>query len=393
LEAKRRLVQESLERIGGFKSVSVLPARGMEKAPEGPWRYRNKVQQPVVWSASRRKIVTGFYAPYSHTLIPISDCLVQPKNSVALFNAARDCLEQFHAQAYGEDSGRGWIRHLLLRSSHATGRALLVFVTRTDEFPLAADYIETLTRSFPFLSGIHQNVNLSRTNVILGRQWRTLWGEEYIEERLGSLRFRLTAGSFFQVNTIQAEVLYAIVRNSCLPLPFGERVGVRAPSSGLRPPSSQKGEGIIGDTLLDLYCGVGGIALTLADRFKHVIGVEEFAAAAQDAEVNARLNGIRNAKFTAMPAEQFLRLREARNRDLTIVLDPPRAGCSPVALKAVIAAQPRRLVYVSCDPATLARDLKILAAKGFLIELVQPVDLFPQTPHIETVVTMTRSAP
>jgi 23S rRNA (uracil1939-C5)-methyltransferase len=248
---------------------------------------------------------------------------------------------------------------LLIRTS-SKGEALLVFVTQTSEFPYESDLLGTLTREFPQLIGIHQNVNPARTNVILGRQWRKCAGQDALEERLGGLRFRLSPGSFFQVNTPQAEVLYDAIK---------ERAGR-------------------GQVLLDLYCGVGGIALWLAGNFQQVLGVDEVKNAIFDAQKNAEINLIKTVRFLAAPAEQFIgRYRlQGRREDLTVILDPPRAGCDPRVLSAISRLKPGNLLYVSCDPGTLARDLAILAGSGYIPRKIQPVDLFPHTAHIETVV-------
>jgi len=209
---------------------------------------------------------------------------------------------------------------------------------------------------------VHQNVQPARSNVILGRTWRSIAGANFMEEQLGALRFRLSAGSFFQVNTAQAQVLYDTVKTMA--------------GSGRR--------------LLDLYTGVGTIALWLAERFSEVAGIEENPTAIEDAEANAELNGIENARFLAEPTENFLRELDphAGGKELTIVVDPPRAGCEPQVLDAITQLRPGRMVYVSCDPATLARDLKFLTQQGYRLEDIQPVDLFPHTPHIETAVKL-----
>ncbi len=354
LRAKRDLVKETLERLGGLKGIAVKPVLGMEE----PWRYRNKVQQPVGWNG--KELISGFYAEGSHDIVSIEDCLVQPELSVKMVNRVKALLSQYHLRVYIPEHHQGWIRTILVRSSQ-DGKAMLVFVTRTPEFPHEREIISTLTREFPELVGIHQNVQPARTNVILGRQWRKLFGQDYLEERLGRLRFRLSPSAFFQVNSPQAEVLFNTVRTLA---DTGER-------------------------LLDLYTGVGTMALWLADHFKEVGGVEEIPAAIQNAESNAELNGIRNARFVAQSAEAFLGgLSRDSGHSLTLLVDPPRAGCTPHVLKSLLALRPSPLIYVSCDPGTLARDLGILTKGGYRVHEVQPVDLFPHTPHIETVVKL-----
>jgi 23S rRNA (uracil1939-C5)-methyltransferase len=350
-----------LERIGGLRGISVKPVLGMSD----PWRYRNKVQQPVGWSAAKKQVVSGFYRAGSHDLLPIEDCLLQSELSVQLINRTKELLTRYGIRTYDETRHSGWLRHLLVRTNSA-GQALLVFVTRAPDFFKEREIVTTLLNAFPALIGVHQNVQPARSNVILGRQWRKIAGADRMEERLGSLKFRLSAGSFFQVNSRQAEALYDTVK--------------RMAGSGQR--------------MLDLYTGVGTIALWLADQFAEVGGIEENPLAIEDANANAELNHIKNARFIAQPVDEFLRGldRNARGPDLTLVLDPPRAGCEPAVIDAMVRLNPGRIIYVSCDPGTLARDLKLLTGRGFRVDEVQPVDLFPHTPHIETAVKLTKGS-
>lgn len=355
LEAKRQLVAETLARLGGLKHIEVKPTLGMSD----PWRYRNKVQQPVGWEGGR--LISGFFAPFSHRIVPIEDCLVQPELSVRIINRARDLLQRFRLQAYDERSHRGWIRHLWIRT--ARDRAMLVFITRSPDFPREREIIEALIKEFPQLVGVHQNVNPGRTNVILGRGWRKIAGADFLEERLGPLRFLISPGSFFQVNTEQTLALY-------------------------REVESMAGRG---NRLLDLYCGVGSITLWLAKNFQEIGGVEESRGAVRDAERNAELNGIENVRFIAEKTEAFVHHMSAGNAgELTVVLDPPRAGCDAGVLKSLGRIGPRKIVYVSCDPGTLARDLALLHSSGYQVREVQPVDLFPHTAHIETAVQLVK---
>ena len=321
LKAKQALVQETLERVGGLKGITVKPVLGMQD----PWRYRNKVQQPVGWDG--RQLISGFYAEGSHDIIPIDDCLVQPELSVKIINRAKALLEQFGVRAYDAERHQGWIRHLLVRTAsphpnplptgeggvsagEAKSKAILVFVTRTPDFPQESKIIPYLMREFPQLIGIHQNVNAARTNVILGREWRRIYGVDFLETRLGRLKFRLSPSAFFQVNTLQAEVLYDVAKSMA--------------GSGKR--------------LLDLYTGVGTIALWLSNQFDYVGGVEENAAAIRDAETNAKINEIDNVQFVAQSTEAFLGgiAREPR-QSVTVIMDPPRAGCAPMVLQSLLA--------------------------------------------------------
>lgn len=353
LKAKQQLVQETLERLGGLKDFTVNPVLGMED----PWRYRNKVQQPVGWDG--RHIISGFYREGSHEIIPIEDCLVQPELSVRIINRILDLFKEHRIHPYDPERHQGWIRHLLVRTSRA-GQAMLVFVSREAGFPKEKQIVGTLRREFPELVAIHHNVQGARSNVILGREWRRIAGQGYLEEQLGDLKFRLSPGAFFQVNSEQAETLYNTVKRM-----------------------AGKGE-----RLLDLYTGVGTIALWLAKNFKEVGGIEEFPEAVRDADVNASLNQIKNARFMARSAEAFLGGLSGDRRALTLVVDPPRAGLTPSVIKSLLAVRPSTFIYVSCDPATLARDLGLLTQGGFRIEEIQPVDMFPHTPHIETAVKL-----
>jgi 23S rRNA (uracil1939-C5)-methyltransferase len=364
LQAKERLVRDALERVGGFKGLTVEPVIGMDE----PWRYRNKIQQPVGWSPKRR-VITGFYAPSSHEIVPIDDCLVQPELSVRIIRRIVQLAEEFRWIPYDETKHAGWLRHILVRCTlpddeAPEGRALVVFVTKSEDFPRENQMVERLANEFmPALVGIHHNVNPGRTNVILGRDWRCIAGSETIEERLGTLRFRLSPRSFFQINTLQAEKLYDVVR---------ERAGR-------------------GGALWDLYSGVGSIGLYLADHFREVLGVEEVESAVLDATDNAQLNRIKHARFITAPVERFLRRPGGTHGDsLTILIDPPRAGCKPEVLSAILGRAPKQILYVSCDAGTLARDAAILSKGRYRIDHVQPVDLFPHTPHIETVVHFVR---
>ncbi len=354
LEAKRAIVQETLERLGGLSGITVKPVLGMKD----PWRYRNKVQQPVGWNG--QALISGFYSEGSHDIVPVEDCLVQSELSVKIIQRTLELFKKLGVHAYDPKRHLGWIRHLLLRTSQ-DGKAMLILVTRDPSFAKEREIIPVLIRECPNLVAIHQNIQPARTNVILGSQWRKIHGQDYLEERLGRLRFRLSPGAFFQVNSPQAEILYNVIQ----------------------------GMAGRGERLLDLYTGVGTIALWLADGFQEVGGVEEFPAAFRDAEMNAELNNIDNARFIAKSAEAFLGGLAHDRRPLAVVVDPPRSGCTPSVLKSLVALRPSPLVYVSCDPATLARDLGVLTKGGYWAQEIQPVDLFPHTPHIETAVKLT----
>lgn len=362
LQVKQRLVEDALAHIGGLRQVAVHATRGAAD----PWHYRNKMQFPV--GRRGRDIVIGCYAPGTHDIVDTAACAIQQPANNTVAAAAREAIASLGIAPYDERTGRGIIRHVLGRVGTASGDVMVVLVTATDALPHAAAVIAQLRRHIPGLASVVQNVNPRRTNVILGDKTRVLWGRACITDRLGPFTFNISAQSFFQVNTAQAQVLYD---------------------------TAVAYAGLTGsETVIDVYCGTGTISLFLARRAARVYGVEEVAAAVDDARANARLNGVDNVEFIAGDATAVMpRLYEQGARPDVIVTDPPRAGCTPAVLDAFAAMRPRRIVYVSCNPASLARDLAYLAAKGYEAREIQPVDMFPQTCHVECVVLMSRQNP
>ena len=363
LRHKTQLVRETLERIGGFANPPVQEA----VASPAEWRYRNKVQVP--FGQIRNRLVAGFFAPGSHEIVNFEDCPVQPEPSVAIVRFVREFAIENRWHPYEEDAGRGWIRHLLVRMN-AKGEALVALVTKNGTFPQREKFISELRRRFPFVIGLHQNVQPARTNVILGPQWIKLGGAEYIEETMLGLKVSYGIGSFFQVNTPAAEKLYQLAVD-----------GLEADAS---------------TDVLDVYCGVGVMTLLAARRCRSALGVESVRQATEDADANARANGIRNASFLAARAEEALGGRTSRVEALAtgrlrVLVDPPRAGCEAAVIDGLRRLAPERIVYVSCHPATLARDLKLLSPAYDLLS-VTPVDLFPQTAHIESVSVLRRKS-
>ncbi|NLG68723.1 MAG: 23S rRNA (uracil(1939)-C(5))-methyltransferase RlmD [Firmicutes bacterium] len=383
LEAKRRTVVDALARIGGLDGAEerVRPTLGMER----PWSYRNKALHPVGRDEQGRPVV-GFYRRGSHEVVPVSDCAVQHPTNVRLAAAARDAIEALGLPVYDEASGRGWVRHVLARAGEATGEALLVLVTASLEEPrpgVLADMAQRVRERVAELVGMVQNVNPRRTNVVLGPHNRLIWGRDRLYERVAGLTLELSATAFFQVNPRQAEVLYRAVRRR------GE--GFLA-SRGLPP-----GQGL----LLDLYCGVGGIGLAAADLVERLVGVEEDPRAVADARRNAALNGGDHARFVVGPVEQVLpeemaKRRAAAGGPVMVVVDPPRKGLDARVVETLARAAPDLVVYVSCNPATMARDLRQLlerterAGSAYEWGPVQPVDLFPHTAHVEAVTHLVR---
>ncbi len=363
--SKRQLLIEAFQRLGRIAK----PAVEETLSAPAPWRYRNKVQIPFA-PDSAGGLRAGFYAPNSHRIVPFDDCLVQTEESVRVFKAVLDWFRQNPAPAYDEDSRRGWLRHLLVRTN-SQNEALVALITKGDNFPKAVAFAEHLTKQCPSVKSLFQNVNPREDHVILGPEWRHLHGKHYLTETLLGLRFRLSPGSFFQVNSPAAEILYKKVESFIEPTPE--------------------------ESVLELYSGVGAIAQLLAKRSRFVWGVEENPAAVADAIESAKWNTLKNVKFVQDRCETALargRFKKGLNDRLAaVVLDPPRAGCEQHVLRAVIRLAPRKIVYVSCDPATLARDARYLATGGYLLRRSAPVDLFPQTSHIESVSLFARSHP
>lgn len=359
LAAKRQTVVDALSRIGKLADVVVKPTL----AAEEPWRYRNKMQFPVGLAGGR--LAVGCFAQGSHDIIDIDDCLIQQAANNEVARAVRAIVADLGLAPYDERTGRGLIRHVLGRVGTASGEVMVVLVTARAELPQQEAIVNRLRAAVPGLVSIVHNVNSERTNVILGRRTATIWGRDTIRDRLGEFVFEISALSFFQVNSAQAAVLYAQAVDYA---------------------------GLTGrETVIDAYCGTGTIALFLARRAAKVYGVEVVAPAIADAIKNAAANGIANAEFLVGDAVEVLpALYRQGIRPHAIVVDPPRAGCDPAVLATFVRMRPGRIVYVSCNPASLARDLAVLAAEGYTAREVQPVDMFPQTYHVECVALVGR---
>ncbi|MFY9447224.1 MAG: 23S rRNA (uracil(1939)-C(5))-methyltransferase RlmD [Dethiobacteria bacterium] len=360
LEYKRELVRQALDRIAGLPEVPVLPVVGMER----PLAYRNKAQLPVARQGDQ--VVAGFYALRSHRIVDCSGCLLQhPLNNAAL-EAVREAVGELNIPLYDEATGRGQLRYVVARTSWSREELILVLVTAGSRLHRSEELVGLLRERLPALKGVVQNINRSRGNYAFGPENRLLFGRDRLTEELLGLTFQLSPQAFFQVNPLQTEVLYRLAREA----------------------ASLSGK----ERVLDLFCGVGTIALVMAGEAGQVVGVEVNDAAVEDARRNARLNGITNAVFrcgdAAAVAEE---LAEAGETFDVVVLDPPRKGCEGRLLEKIPELKPQRMVYVSCNPSTLARDLKILAGQGYRAHYVQPVDMFPHTCHVECVVLITRN--
>lgn len=361
LAFKRQQVQDLLQRVGGL-SIEVPPVWGMAH----PFGYRNKGAYPVAQTDSAP--ACGFFAPRSHDLVPLPEggCAIQGEDSARATQAVLSWMRENNIPAYDEQTGRGLVRHIMTRST-TSGELMVVVVTRAD-IPKASRLIELLRAAVPGLCSVCLSVNSRRTNVILGTDIRVLWGKAAMEDTLCGLRFSVSPLSFFQVNPQQTERLYGLA------LEYAGLTGA--------------------ETVVDAYCGAGTISLLLAQKAKKVIGIEIVPEAIQNANENAARNGIANAEFHVGATEELLpKLVENGLRPDVIVLDPPRKGCDPAVLQAIIAAAPKRVVYVSCGAPTLARDAKLLAEGGYAAERVQCVDMFCWTGAVETVMSLVQQNP
>lgn len=350
---KEQTVADAFSRIGGL-AIAPQPILAAEET-EG---YRNKAQYPVGGTAQALRI--GFFAPRSHRIVDCRTCRLQPPEFAGALRAFARWIAESRVSAYDEETGRGLLRHIYLRKAQETGEVMACAVVNGDEIPDSERLAGELLREVPGLRSLILNRNTARTNVVLGPVCKTLWGEDGIVDVLCGMRFFISPLAFYQVNRSQAERLYRKAAEY----------------------AALTGE----ETLLDLYCGAGTIGLTMAGRARQVIGVEVVPEAVEDAKRNAALNGVRNARFLCGDASMAARqLAEEGVRPDVIVIDPPRKGCGAQLIGTIAEMGPSRVVYISCDPATLARDLKLFAELGYLVQEATPVDLFPRTGHVETV--------
>lgn len=355
---KRRRVADAFARVGGL-SVEVEEIKGGDTT-DG---YRNKAQYPVGEGESAPCI--GFYAPRSHRIIEQHTCPLQPAVFATAVDTVCRWMTEYNVPAYNEQTHRGLVRHIYLRQGEETGQVMVCLVCTSGKIPHASDLVNALQQSVAGLHSVMVNINRKDTNVILGDEEFALWGDTAIEDILCGLRFRLSPRSFYQVNRRQAERLY----------------GLAAEVANLTG----------NETLLDLYCGTGTIGLSMAGRVKQLIGVEIVEPAVADARRNAEVNGIKNATFICGDAAKAAaHLAEKGERPDVIVVDPPRKGCDESLIATIADMAPDRIVYVSCDPATLARDCKRLDEQGYTVTRVIPVDMFPRTAHVETVALLKR---
>lgn len=352
LKYKENQVRQVLTRIGKLEDVIVHPILGMDN----PWHYRNKAQVPV--GEKDGKLIAGFFKPRSHEIVDTDESLIQLPEINEAIQAVKEICNDLKIPAYQEETHKGVLRHIMARYGQQTGELMVVIITRTNDIPTKNQLVEEIVARLPKVKSIVHNINSKRTNVILGEKTTVLWGNDVIYDFIGDVKFAISALSFYQVNPVQTKVLY----DKAL-----EYAGLNGEES-----------------VIDAYCGIGTISLFLAQKAKKVFGVEVVPEAIEDAKRNAELNGIINAEFAAGEAEIVIPkwYKEGNNADV-LVVDPPRKGCDETFLQTIIEMKPQKVVYVSCNPATLARDLRILEDGGYKTVEVQPVDMFPQTTHVE----------
>ncbi len=363
LDFKWERVKDCIKKIGGLSEDLVEYPIGME---ENPYQYRNKVQLPI--GMVKGKPVLGFYAPRSHDIIDIEECLIQEEDANNISKITREWIEEFNimpAFVDGKFNKKGLLRHVMIRKGFKTGEVMVVIVATRKDLNHMNELIRKLEFHVEGLKSIILNINSKDTNVILTPECYTLWGEDYIKDYIGEFKFNISPLSFFQVNPEQTEVLYGKT------LEYAELTGE--------------------ETVFDAYCGTGSITLFLSQKAKKVYGVEIVEPAIINARENAKMNYVSNAEFFVGKSEEVIPklIKEGVKADV-IVVDPPRKGCDIKLLNAIGETKPERVIYVSCDPSTLARDLKILDELGYRTEKVQPVDMFPQTAHIENVARLVR---
>ena len=354
LEIKYNRVKDAITRIGGFTDLKINPVVPNERVD----RYRNKAQLPV--QNCDRGVELGFYANHSHRIISCDDCLLQPELFKKVMDITVDFMNSTNQPAYDEITHKGKLRHLYIRYGEKTDELMVCYVVNGNGLKQEDVLIKALKDNLPQLKTVVFNSNREKTNVILGTKNRTAYGKGYITDILCGLRFKVSPLSFYQVNRQQAENLYTIAKNY----------------------ANLQGD----EVLLDLYCGTGTIGLTMADKCKSLIGVEIVEDAIKDAEENAKVNNITNARFICGDASKAsAQLKKEGIAPDVVIIDPPRKGCDNSLIDTIVEMSPDRIVYVSCDSETLARDLKLFSEKNYSVKEITPVDLFSRTAHIENV--------
>lgn len=359
LQFKQNLVEQTLTRIGKLQDVNIHPIIGMEQ----PFHYRNKAQVPV--GERNGRLITGFYKPRTHEIIDTDESVIHMEAINDAIKIVKEICSELGVTAYNEEAHTGVLRHIMARFGRKTDELMIVLITRTEKLPHRKEIVEKIVAALPNVKSVVHNVNPKRTNVILGEKTQVLWGQNVIYDYIGNVKFAISPRSFYQVNPVQTQVLY-------------DKALAYA--------------GLTGEEIVfDAYCGIGTISLFLAQQAKKVYGVEVVPDAINDAKKNADLNGNTNVEFSVGEAEVVIPnwAEEGIHADV-IVVDPPRKGCDAALLKTIIEMKPKRVVYVSCNPATLARDLGILEADDYQTVEVQPVDMFPMTMHVECCVLLVK---
>lgn len=356
LKRKQKQAEMLLKEYGKVK-----PIIGMEE----PSHYRNKVHAVFAFQKGRG-IVSGIYQEKSHRVVPVENCLLEDQKAGEIIRSVRELAKSFKLKAYDEDSGYGLLRHVLVRVGHITGEIMVALVLGSPILPSKKNFVNELCKLHPEITTILINVNNKRTSMVLGEKEQVIYGKGYIEDELCGRRFKISAKSFYQVNSVQTEALYAKAAE------YAQLTGK--------------------ETVVDAYCGIGTIALAVAGQAGKVIGVELNKDAVRDAVTNAKINQIKNADFYQNDAGHFLtQMADAGEKVDVVFMDPPRSGSTEEFLDALIRICPKRIVYISCEPETLARDLKYLTRKsGYRVREITPVDMFPFTGHVECVVLMSR---
>ncbi len=362
LAFKERKIRSHLSRLGGIpeEEIPMEPVMGMED----PWRYRNKAQFPFGRNKAG-EIITGFYAGRTHAIIEHEDCFLGVEENKEILEIVKKFMNEYKIDPYDETAHRGLVRHALIRKGFVTGELMVCLVINGDRLPHSQELVNRL-REMPGMTSVSISINKEKTNVIMGKEVVNLYGPGYITDWIGEVKYRISPLSFYQVNPVQTRKLYETA------LEFAGLEG--------------------GETVWDLYCGIGTISLFLAQKAGKVYGVEIVPQAIEDARENARLNGMENVEFFVGKAEEVLPEQYEKNhvRADVIVVDPPRKGCDAKCLETIVKMQPKRLVYVSCDSATLGRDVKYLRENGFEVERVRGCDMFPGGTHVETVCRLIR---
>lgn len=357
LDFKWDRVKDCVSKIGKLDPTIVKYPLGMEN----PWRYRNKVQLPIGLINGEVKI--GFFAPRSHDIIDMESCLIQDEIGDKVVKLTRKWIEKFNIRPYnvdGEYDEKGIVRHIMIRRGFTTNEVMIVLVTNGEKLPHKEEFVDLMVKNIPGIKSVIQNINSKKTNVILGLESKTLWGEDTISDYIGDFRFNISPLSFFQVNPIQTEVLYGKA------LEYANLTG--------------------NEEVFDAYCGTGTITLFLSQKAKKVYGVEIIPQAIDNAWINAKENKVENVEFFVGESEVVIPdlINKGVKADV-VVVDPPRKGCDKKLLDAITNIDAKKIVYVSCDPSTLGRDLQVLEENGYKTLEVQPVDMFPNTAHIENV--------